>query len=114
MKKIINVAISAKDYENPELLIIINAFSENYINLIVFNRSENKTIKSEFIKNQNLLNIISAFLADAKHDYYLLKNSDYSELFIQYVELIAYFIISDCFNASLLYNEITLESIKEI
>ena len=113
MKHCINIIISAKDYQNYNLLIVINKFSDSSMFLNIVNEDENKLITAEEIKNKHLLNIINAFLADAKNNQYDLKNSDYSELFIKYVELITYFIISSCFNASLLYEDITLIDIKE-
>lgn len=113
MKHCTNIIISAKDFQNYNLLIIINKFNDSSMFLNIFNEDENKLITAEEIKNQYLLTTINAFLADAKFSQYDLKNSDYSELFIKYVEFITYYIISTQFGASLLYEDIKLIDIKE-
>lgn len=113
MENYMNISISAKDNENPRLLIILDIFIDGSIYLRLLNMHENKLVVNKEIKNQNLLNIIKAFLADARFDIYDLKDSDYCELYVKYVELIAYWIISDYFKASLLYNEIKLINFKE-
>ena len=113
MENYMNISISAKDSENPRLLIILDIFRDGSIYLRLLNMHENKLVVNKEIKNQNLLNIIKAFLADARFDMYDLKDSDYCELYVKYVELIAYWIISDYHKASLLYNEIKLINFKE-
>lgn len=113
MKHCTNIIISAKDSQNYNLLIIINKFSDSSMFLNIFNEDKNILITAEEIKNQCLLTTINSFLANAKNNYYDLKNSDYSELFIKYVEFITYFIISEQFNASLLYEDISLIDINE-
>lgn len=113
MENYMNISITAKDYENGELLIILDIFRDNSMYLKVLDKFKNKLVVDKQIKNQRLLNIINAFLADARFDMYDLKDSDYCELYVKYVELIAYWIISDYHKASLLYNEIKLINFKE-
>ena len=113
MKNYINISISAKDCENPRLLIILNKFNDDSIYLKLFNVTKNKLIIAEEIRNQHLLNIINAFLAEAKEDEYNIKDSDFSELYLNFVNLIFYYIISAFFNASLQYEEIELINLKE-
>ena len=113
MKHCANIVISAKDCQNYNLLIIINKFNDSSMFLNIFNEDENKLITAEEIKNKCLLTTINAFLADAKNDEFELEDSDYSELYIKYVEFITYFIISEQFSASVIYDDITLIDIKE-
>ena len=113
MTNFTNISISAKDYENPSLLIMLDIFRDNSIYLRVVDMGENTLAVNKYIKNQHLLNIINAFLAAAKRDKYDFEETDYGELYIKYVELIAYFIISDYFEASLFYTEIKLIDLKE-
>ena len=113
MKNYINIAIFGKDYENPGLLINLDKFNDNLIYLNLFDVNLNKVVEAKEIKNQHLLNIINAFLAEAKEDEYNIKNSDYTELYLNFVNLIFYYISSSYFNASLRYEEIELINLKE-
>ena len=113
MKNFINIVIFAKDCENGEFHIILDKFNDNLIYLNFINKLENRSIYVGEIKNQHLLNIINAFLAEAKEDEYNLKNSDYTELYLNFVNLIFYYIFSAYFNASLLFEEIELIYVKE-
>ena len=113
MKNYINISISAKDYENPNLLINLNKFNDGSIYLNLFDVDLNKLVEAKEIKNQNLLNLINIFLAEAKENEYNINDSDYTEFYLNFVNLIFYYISSAYFNASLCYEEIELINLKE-
>ena len=113
MKNYINISISAKDCDNDQLLLIINKFSDNSVYLKLFNITENKLVDATEIENQRILNIINAFLAEAKEDEYDLENSEYGELYFNFVNLIFHYISSAYFHATLCYEEIKLINLKE-
>ena len=113
MENNINIAISAKDYENPQLLIILNKFNDCSIYLNIINVTENTLEVAEYIENQYLLNIINIFLAEAKKDEYNLKDSDFNEFYKSIIKTIFHYIILYCFNGNLIYDEITLKSLSE-
>ena len=112
MKNYINISISAKDYENGDLLIILNKFNNGSIYLTLFNQDLNKLVDDKEIKNQHLLNIINAFLAEAKEDEYNLKDSGYSEFYRNFVNSIFCYISSAYCSISWRYDEITLKVSK--
>lgn len=113
MKNFINIAISAKDSENPQILIILDKSSDNSVFLKLINVTKKTLEVAEYIRNQHLLNIIDAFLAEAKKDEYNLNNSDFSELYINFTNIIFYYIFSEYFKFSVKYNEIKLINIDE-
>lgn len=113
MKNSLSITISAKDYENPELLIILDKHSDNLVFLKLINVTKKKLEVAESIENQYLLNIINAFLAEAKLDKYDLKDSDFNELYINFINIIFHYIISVYLHFSVKYNEITLINIDE-
>ena len=94
MANFTNISISAKDCENGEFLIILDKFKDNLIYLDFIDALENRLIYVGEIKNQPLLDFINAFLAEAKEDEYNLNNSDYTELYLNFVNLIFYYISS--------------------
>lgn len=113
MKNYINIAISAKGSEYPQILIILDKYNDNSVFLKLTNVTEKRLEIAEYIENQHLLNIIDAFLAEAKKDEYNLNDSDYSELYINFTNIIFYYIFSAYFNFSVKYDEIKLININE-
>lgn len=113
MKNSINIVISAKDSENPQILIILDKHSDNLIFLKLINVTKKTLEVAECIENQYLLNIINAFLVEAKNDEYNLKDSDFNEFYISIIKTIFHYIFSVYFNGTLKYNEITLINIDE-
>lgn len=121
MANFTNILISAKDYENYSFLANISVYKKSCI-LNIFFEDEEMQSETYKIKNQHFLNIINAFLAEAKKDGYNLKesdfrenykDSDYCELYENYIKLILYSVVSYIFGASLLYNEIKLINLRE-
>lgn len=70
MKNYINIAISAKDIQNPRLLINLNIFNDSSIYLHIINISENTKIYADEIKDLTLARLINVFLAEAKESNY--------------------------------------------
>lgn len=113
MENYINISISAKDSENPQILIILNKFNDNSIFLNIISATENPLKVAEYIENNYLLAFINIFLAEAKKDEYNLKDSGYSEFYINLINTIFHYVISEYFNANLIYDEIKLINLKE-
>ena len=113
MQNYTNISISAEDNKNPRLLVIINKFSDNSVFLKIFNLTENRLEIIEYIEHKHILNIIDAFLAEAKIHKYNLKDSDYSQLFPDFVKIIFNYIMAYYFNGYFNYNEIKLINLKE-
>ena len=112
MANFTNISISAKDCENGEFLIILDKFKDNLIYLDFIDALENRLIYVGEIKNQPLLDFINAFLAEAKEDEYNLKDSGYSEFYINFVNSIFCYISSAYYSFSWRYDEITLKVSK--
>ena len=113
MKNYTKIVISGEDYENPRLLIIINVFSKDSVYLKLFNTTESTLIFDGKIKNKRLLNIIDALLVEAKEDEYNLVDSDYSEIYTSFANLIFYWVSSEYFKATLIYSKIKLKHLME-
>ena len=65
------------------------------------------------IEKKHLLNIIDALLAEAKEDEYNLVDSDYSEIYTSFANLIFYLVSSEYFKATLIYSKIKLKHLME-
>ena len=113
MKNCINISISAKDSENPQILIIINKFSDSSIFLNIISATENPLKVAEYIENNYLLDFINIFLAEAKKDEYNLKDTDFNEFYRNLINTIFHYIFSVYFNGTLHYDEIKLINLKE-
>lgn len=111
MKNYINIAISAKDTENPRLLINLNIFNDSSIYLHFINIAENKKIYADEIKDLTLSRLINILLAEAKESHYLLD--EYNQFYINLVNTIFYYINSMFISDSCIYNEISLINLKE-